>query len=146
MTFSTEQNGRKAYNCRNFYRGMRIEVEHWWLQAQRDFSKAEVLYNTKNYDGVAFYCQQAVEKALKAVILHVQKEKVEGHSLIYLGKSAQVPALFYTMLKKLSPQYFLSRYPDASEEIPYELYDQKSANEFMATAREVLLWTKKQLA
>ncbi len=124
---------------------MREEIEHWWKQAQKDFHKAEVLFHSKDYDGVAFYSQQAAEKSLKAVILFKTKEKAEGHSLIYLGKSAEVPDPFHSSLKKLSPQYFLSRYPDASQEIPYELYDEKSAQEFMDTAQKVLQWTEKQL-
>lgn len=101
---------------------MKEEILHWWKQAERDFHKADVLYQSGDYDGVAFYSQQAVEKALKAVILYTTKEKTEGHSLVYLGKTSQVPADFFVGLRKLSPQYFLSRYPDASEEIPYELY------------------------
>ena len=124
---------------------MREEIIHWWKQAQSDFHKAEVLNKGKQYDGVAFYCQQAVEKALKAVILLKTKEKTEGHSLVYLGQKSGIPERFFSGLKKLSPQYFLSRYPDASEEIPYELYDESSAKEFLSSAREVLEWTMKQL-
>ncbi|MEK6937675.1 MAG: HEPN domain-containing protein [Nanoarchaeota archaeon] len=124
---------------------MREEIEHWWKQAENDLQKAEVLFKSENYDGVAFYSQQATEKALKAVILYLTKEKVVGHSLFYLGKQAKVPDEFLSELKKLSPQYFLSRYPDASEEIPYELYDHKIAQSFLEIAKKVLEWTKKQL-
>ena len=124
---------------------MREEIIHWWKQAQSDFCKAEVLNEGKQYDGVAFYCQQAVEKALKAVILLKTKKETGGHSLGYLGQKSGIPERFFSGLKKLSPQYFLSRYPDASEEIPYELYDESSAKEFLSLAREVLGWTMKQL-
>lgn len=124
---------------------MRLETEHWWKQAQSDLQKAQVLFNSKNFDGVAFYCQQATEKALKAVILNITKEKVEGHSLVYLGKQAKVPDDFFSELKKLSPQYFLSRYPDASEEIPYELYDENIAKSFLNIAERIITWTEKQL-
>ncbi len=43
-------------------------------------------------------------------------------------------------------EIFLSRYPDASEEVPFELYDRASADEFLAIAKGVLEWTEKQLA
>ncbi len=126
---------------------MRREIENWWKQANNDFEKAGVLFGSKNYDGTSFYCQQAVEKALKAVILLRTKEKkVEGHSLVHLGNLAGVPQAFFSGLKKLSPQYFLSRYPDVTEEVPYELYDENLAEEFLNIAHEVLQWIKKQLA
>lgn len=124
---------------------MREEIIHWQKQAESDFRKAEILFQNSEYDGAAFYSQQSVEKALKAVILLKTNEKAEGHSLVYLGKTAKAPENFFSGFKRLSPQYFLSRYPDASEEIPYELYDQKSAQEFLSFAKEVLEWTKKQL-
>lgn len=84
---------------------MREEILHWWKQAERDFHKADVLYKSRDYDGVAFYSQQAVEKALKAIILCTTKEKAEGHYLVYLGKTSKVPNDFFVGLRKLSPQY-----------------------------------------
>ncbi len=124
---------------------MREEITHWWKQAESDLRKAEVLFKSGDYDGVAFYSQQSVEKALKAIILFKTNEKAEGHSLVYLGKIAKAPEDFFSGFKKLSPQYFLSRYPDASEEIPYELYDQENTKEFLVFARRILEWIKKQL-
>ncbi|MEW5897516.1 MAG: HEPN domain-containing protein [Nanoarchaeota archaeon] len=124
---------------------MRKEIMNWWEQAKSDFKKAEILYKSESYDGVAFYCQQTAEKALKAVILLKTKEKTEGHSLIYLGQRAKVPDNFYPQLKRLSPQYFLSRYPDASEDVPYSLYERSSADDFIDITKKVLEWTKKQL-
>ncbi|MBI4441996.1 MAG: HEPN domain-containing protein [Acidobacteria bacterium] len=125
---------------------MRKEIQNWWEQAEKDLEKAQWLYTGRHFDGTALYCQQAVEKALKALILLRTKEKrIEGHSLVYLGKSAKVPAHFVPALKKLSPQYFISRYPDMTEEAPYELYDEILAKEFLSIASEVLQWTKQQL-
>lgn len=125
---------------------MRKEIENWWKQGINDYEKAKVLHKSGNYDGAAFYSQQSVEKCLKAVILRNEKQKTfEGHSLIHLGKTAKVPETFYTSLRKLSPQYFLSRYPDVTEEVPYELYDEPSTREYLQTAEEVMKWTEKQL-
>lgn len=125
---------------------MRKEIENWWKQGKNDVEKAKVLFTSKNYDGASFFCQQAVEKTLKALILYKSKEKnTEGHSLIYLGKLAGIPEHFFSGLKKLSPQYFISRYPDVTEEVPYELYDEKLAKEFMGIAEEVVKWIEKRL-
>lgn len=126
---------------------MRKEIENWWKQGKNDLEKARVLFNSKNFDGTAFFCQQAAEKSLKALILHKSREKdIEGHSLIYLGKRAGVPDSFFSDLKKLSPQYFIARYPDVTEDVPYELYDEKLAKEFLNIAERVIAWIEKQLS
>jgi len=62
-----------------------------------------------------------------------------------LGKVAGVPSEFVSRLKRLSPQYFLARYPDASEDVPFELYDEKITKEFLEISREVLEWINNQL-
>jgi len=125
---------------------MRKEIENWWKQAQEDFDAAKYNFQGKKYYLVAFLCQQTIEKALKAAIIFKTGEKnIEGHSLIYLGKYAKIPSEFFPDLKKVSPQYFISRYPDLTEETPYELYDKEIVEEFIETAERVLSWTKKQL-
>ena len=124
---------------------MRREIENWWKQAEIDLKTAENSFKNKDYYASVFWCQQSVEKGLKAVILSKSKEKIMGHSLIYLGKTAGIPKDYISKLKKLSPQYFLSRYPDASEDIPYELYDEDISNLFLEIAKEVLSWIKNQI-
>ena len=125
---------------------MRKEIENWWRQAEKDLEKAQWLADGEHFDGTALFCQQAVEKALKALILRTTREKkIEGHSLVHLGKMAKVPARFLPGLRKLSPQYFVSRYPDVTEEAPYELYDEALAKEFLSIATGVLKWIKQQL-
>src|SRR3989344_3403271 len=113
---------------------MRSEVNNWLRQANKDLEVAEKTFKIEEYYSVVFWCQQAVEKGLKAVIL----EKTSGHSLVQLGKEANVPAEFVSKLKKLSPQYFLARYPDASEDVPFELYDKEITKEFLNISKEVL--------
>jgi len=82
---------------------MRKEIENWWRQAEKDLEKAHWLSAGEHFDGTALYCQQAVEKALKALILRTTREKkIAGHSLVHLGKMAKVPARFLPGLRKLS--------------------------------------------
>ena len=45
---------------------MRQEITNWLEQSLNDLEKAEVLFKSRNFDGTAFFCQQAVEKALKS--------------------------------------------------------------------------------
>ena len=49
------------------------EVENWWKQAQRDLISANNSLNAKDFYLSAFMSQQAVEKALKAVLIKEKK-------------------------------------------------------------------------
>jgi HEPN domain-containing protein len=124
---------------------MRKEISNWIEQANKDLEVAEKTFKIREYYYAVFWCQQAVEKGLKAVVLDQTKDKVMGHALVQLGKEAKVQEDFISKLKKLSPQYFLARYPDASEDVPYELYDEKITKEFLDIATEVLAWINNQL-
>ena len=125
---------------------MRKEIQNWWAQAQKDLEKARWLHKGEHFDGTALYCQQSVERAPKSLILFsTKRKKVDGHSLLYLGRLAKVPDRFLPGLRKLSPGYFISRYPDVTEEAPYELYDEQGAKEYIDFAMEVLDWIRPQL-
>ncbi len=124
---------------------MRSEINNWIRQANKDLNVAEKNFDIEEYYSATFWCQQAIEKGLKALILHKTRETPLGHSLVKLGKLAVVPKDFISKLKKLSPQYFLSRYPDASEDVPFELYDEKITKEFLDISKEVLEWINNQL-
>jgi HEPN domain-containing protein len=70
---------------------MRREAELWWRQAVEDLKSAEGNLRIERYYVVAFLCQQAVEKALKA--LEKRRESPGStHSLVFLGKKLKLPA------------------------------------------------------
>lgn len=117
--------------------------DFWLKQAEEDLITAESMIEKKRYYASAFFSQQAAEKALKASILKKKREEKTTHSLVYLGKEADIPQKFMEPLRRLSPQYFLARYPDASDELPIDLYSEQSAQEFLTTAREVIAWVNK---
>ena len=101
---------------------MRNEIKNWVDQSFDDLDTAKANLKIKKYYASVFFCQQAVEKALKALIIYNTKSasdaKVFSHSLIFLGKGSRVPAKFHTFLRELTPHYALTRYPDASEVRP----------------------------
>lgn len=126
---------------------MREEVVNWWKQAQKDLESAEKNLEIKEYYLVAFLCQQSVEKALKALYIHKIKEPfATTHSLVFLGKSVGVPKPFYSILRRMNPDFVVARYPDAAYGVPYEMYDEPIAKERLDAAREVIIWVKNQLA
>lgn len=124
----------------------RRDVRLWWEQAKHDLETAEHNRTGARYDAAVFYCQQAVEKALKALTIHARRLPPEPtHSLVTLGRLSGVPKKFSTFLRTLTSEYFLSRYPDAAGEAPYMLYDGSEVRDYLNTAQELLQWVARQL-
>ena len=124
----------------------RRDILLWWEQAKHDLGTADHNLAGERYDAAIFYCEQAVEKALKALTIHVKRlPPGSTHSLIALGRLCRVPKRFSTFLRTLTSEYFLSRYPDAAGEVPYMLYDGPEAREYLRTSKEFLQWVAKQL-
>ena len=65
--------------------------------------------------------------------------------LVYLGKSVGIPKEYETLLRKIQPDFVVSRYPDVAQSLPYELYDEEIAKERITIARKVIEWVKKEL-
>jgi HEPN domain-containing protein len=125
---------------------MREEIELWWEQARHDRDTAQVLLDSDRLDAATFYVQQAVEKALKAVYIALRQERhAATHSLTALGREVGVPPKYRGFLRRLTPEYFLSRYPDASGDVPFRLYEREEVAESVALAGEVLEWAEQQL-
>ena len=125
---------------------MREEVNRWWKQSLKDLESAKKNFSIDEYYVSAFLCQQAVEKALKSLYIHILRSSPgHTHSLIFLGKSVNIPEDYLTLLKKISPDFILTRYPDASYETPHELYDKDIANERLIIAEKVMEWVRKQM-
>lgn len=47
---------------------MNEEAMRWLSQADEDLRTAEILFSSQRYDPCAFFCQQAAEKGLKAML------------------------------------------------------------------------------
>lgn len=100
----------------------------------------------KEYYIVAFLCQQSIEKRLKA--LHLKKNKKPAdftHSLVTLGNACKIPNSLMLILRNSTLDFVMSRYPDASDELPYEMYDKTIASQRIEGTREVLKWIEKEL-
>lgn len=68
----------------------RLRYRDWIDKSERDIKSAKILkeHDCGN-DVVAFHCQQAIEKILKAYLIIKGDGVVSGHSLLYLCKLAQ---------------------------------------------------------
>ncbi len=124
---------------------MREEINDWIVQAEADLRKAKVLLGAKEFDGVAFNSHQAVEKILKALFMKRNRRGRAGHSVIYIAKELQVPEDIFSDIKKISPEYLISRYPDIAGVAPVDFYNEETVLDYIRIAEGVLKWAKKQI-
>ena len=61
---------------------MRPEVERWFLQSKEELSAAKISFNAGKWFAVAFWCQQAAEKALKALFI-LKKKRISWHNAFF---------------------------------------------------------------
>ncbi len=90
-------------------------VRKWAERAQYDLDTADAMFKAGRHVYVLFCCQQAVEKALKAVIVRKTGEMPPRiHNLLRLAETAGMESTQEQVhfLTKLSGYYIQSRYPE----------------------------------
>ena len=120
---------------------MKYEVQIWLDQAYDDLDDAEYNFNGERYKTASFLCQQAVEKACKALLIKKTEKLRKIHDLVELGKSIELPASLLDSCKELTLAYIYSRYPDVAS---VEDLEEKAAH-FLKIAKDILQWIKKNL-
>ncbi len=129
---------------------MRREAELWLEQARRDLETAKHLMEAGDWYASVFWCHQAAEKALKALLIASGKA-ARGHNLLELARLASaelgvdVPRDVQRCIRRLNPHYTVARYPDAANGLPYELYEREDAEEAVRCAEVVLGWVEQLL-
>ncbi|MEM1643191.1 MAG: HEPN domain-containing protein [Desulfurococcaceae archaeon] len=120
---------------------IRDEVLNWLAEAKADLRHAEASINIGDCNWACFAAQQAVEKALKALVLHVLGEYPKGHDLVKLYrriKDFTSISLSEGALARLSTYYTLARYPNAGIERPSEEISREHAEEAIFIAKGAL--------
>ncbi|AAK41884.1 HEPN domain-containing protein [Saccharolobus solfataricus] len=122
----------------------------WMIQAEEDLDVARVLLEAGKYFAVTFYSQQAVEKALKSLLIHLGKDPGKTHSLTELAsmienEGLKIPQNIMEDLMVISPHFIISRYPDAANGVPARQYTKNMAEDLYRRAKEVLGWVKGNL-
>ena len=107
-----------------------------------DLETAKGTIGIEKYYATAFFSQQAAEKALKAMALKKLRQPMKTHNLLELAKKVKVPHEIMRCLIELTPDFVITRYPDAANGLPYELYDLKKAKQRVVYAEKVLKWVK----
>lgn len=111
-----------------------------WLEfARRDLDAGESLMRDANYLLACFHCQQAIEKALKAFLLHNGQSPPRIHSLDTLLNQCiafdAALSAFQVGCRRVDQYYMPSRYPDIG--LP-ALPGQTEAQKALDDARAVL--------
>ncbi len=120
---------------------MKEEVKEWINQSIDELETAKISFESKKYKASAFWCQQSVEKAFKAVMLEKSGKIIKTHDLVFLGKEINLPAELLKKAKELTQAYIYARYPSISE--PENI--RKIVSGFLEYTKEILEWTKKKL-
>ena len=119
---------------------MRKEVQNWLDQATDDFDGAEFNFHGGKYSIAAFLWQQAVEKALKALLIEKTARFPRIHDLTKLARLLEAPKDIVTRCSRINPAYTASRYPD----IPKQ-YSEEDCEKLLADSKVVLKWIKERL-
>ena len=112
-------------------------AKKWIKQVLHDLSMAEKNIAIEGYDVAAFLAHQSVEKLLKAQFALRGKKIPRLH---YIDELAQLLGLSDEVMApilSLTADYTFARYPDISDEVPYEQYDEKISREKVEAARMV---------
>ena len=122
------------------------EWQDWLSEAHVDLTAALNLGQAKLYAPACFHCQQAAEKALKALLVQRTNSVVKTHSLRELADKAGVLSSVKDFVSDLDADYSASRYFNAPGKPPAEIYDAATFEQRIKTARRIVSlveeWTK----
>ena len=121
-------------------------ISKWWKQANRDLLTAKNCISSGDYYASVFFSEQAIEKGLKALYIKLFNDAPPRiHHIDKLATLVNAPLDIMDVAYEFSEDYMLSRYPDVSDELPFELYNDNMAKIKLVKAGEVISWIRAQL-
>jgi len=117
---------------------MKKLVEEWMAFADEDLSVAEALSDQTN--AIAFHCQQAIEKYLKAFLIEYDAPCPKIHNLVRLNemlKEIRDLGIDEDKLFVINSVYTNARYPGELGLMPTGAPTGEQVTEFIAFAKEV---------
>ncbi len=101
---------------------MRQEANNWLMQGKADFKTANDCFEDGNYYASSFFCQQTIEKCLKGLyIMRNRSTPPKTYNLLELFLKLNIPEEFLGVVRELTPEFIITRYPDAIGGIPADL-------------------------
>jgi HEPN domain-containing protein len=118
-------------------------VSHWLERSNYDLETAKAMLDAGRYLYVAYMCQQAIEKLLKAIIAQHGKENLPIHNLNRLAELAELRRELATeqvdLLAELTAYNIEARYGDYKESLS-EVVDTQKANALYAQTKGLFQW------
>jgi len=125
-------------------------AQDWLNQADRDLEQAKDSRVAERHEWACFAGQQAAEKAVKALHLHLGQEAwghVITHLLTELPRSVAVPEEILEKGRVLDNFYIPSRYPNSHPSgAPFEHYGRLQSKEAIQYAREIIEFVRSEMA
>jgi HEPN domain-containing protein len=129
---------------------MTQRAKDWFDQAERDLEQAADSRKSERHEWACFAAQQAAEKAVKALHLHLRQEAwghVVAQLLSELPAHILVPQALVEKGKVLDNFYIPTRYPNGHPSgSPFEHYGPIQSEQAIQYAREILEFASLQMA
>ena len=122
-------------------------IVQWLERVDYDLSAAESMLKSGHFLYVAFLCQQAVEKTLKALWCTAREDSPPyTHNLEVLSESLNLKLSDenQTFLELLNQFYIVGRYPSFKQKLALDL-DRKKASDMIQKSKEFVQWCKQSM-
>ena len=126
---------------------MKDIVLKWVERADYDLSAAKSMKKSGHMLYVAFLCQQATEKALKAAWCYTRNDAPPFiHNLATLSESLglDLSDSQHILLDRLNRYYIVGRYPTFKQKLASSL-GRKEASELLEQTEEFIKWCKRSI-
>ena len=114
----------------------------WVLMAKRDLERAEHSLEIGDRAAAVFWSQQAVEKALKGLLMAFKGWFPKTHNIrklfMELGMTLGLDDATLEASYELTQYYHLARYPDLLEDLPDEVISGETARRAVEIAAKVV--------
>ncbi len=129
---------------------MPTRARDWFNQAMRDLEQAKDSQQAGRHEWACFAAQQAAEKAVKALHLHLGQEAwghVIARLLQELPEIVQLPKDLMEKARVLDNFYIPARYPNSHPQgAPFEHYGPLQSEAAISYAREIIDFAGAQMA
>lgn len=123
-------------------------ISHWLERAEYDLETAMAMLEAKRYLYVAYICQQAIEKLLKAIIAQHGKENLPIHNLNRLAELAELSGELrgeqVDLMAELTAYNIEARYGDYKESLS-EVVDIQRAKRLYDQTKELFQWLSNKI-
>ena len=123
-------------------------IQHWIDSAENDLETANILFHSNRYDWCLFISHLVVEKALKAVFVLNNENKIppNTHNLLKLAKNSNLALSNEQKLfiKEISSFNIEARYPQYKHEF-YKLCTRDFTIEYFNKIKDLFKWIKSHI-